>query len=599
MSSYDIQNRLNALRQSMKNINADYYLVPTCDFHNSEYVSDYFKCREFLSGFTGSNGTLLVWSEGAGLWTDGRYFVQAKEELEGTGITLFRMYEEGVPTIEEFLEERLRNGESLCFDGRVVPANEGIELSNILKGKYGNVVTEYDLCDDIWTDRPSFPATDIYLLPEYIHGEAFECKIRKIRKELNSLNADGLFISKLDDIAWLLNLRANDTKCNPVFHSHILIFEEKVYLFVNLSCISPEVSDYLKACNIECLDYFEVYASLSKLTENKKIFLDFDNVSYELYRLIKQKAEVHNIVNPTEKYKAIKNTVEQENMKRIYLKDSVAVTKFIYWLKTNIGKETITEMSATRYLDDLRKSIPEFLDLSFDTISGYASNGAIVHYEATSETNKELKNCNFLLVDSGGQYMGGTTDVTRTVSLGEISDEMKRDYTLVLKGHLQIANARFLYGCTGKNLDILAREALWKYGLDYKHGTGHGVGYILNVHEGLQNLRWKYTNPLNDVPFEAGMTITDEPGLYIEGKYGIRIENVLLAQNAEKNEYGQFMRFDNLTLVPMDKDAIDYSLLTPEEASMLNAYQTRVYSEISPFLSSEEREWLYSETMCM
>lgn len=596
MENITIQNRLKELRKIMQENNIDYYMMPTADFHNSEYVNDYFKVREYFSNFTGSNGTLLVWQEGAGLWTDGRYFIQAENELKGTTIKLFRMLDEGVPTIEEFLKEQMLEGQTLGFDGRVIASMDGKKYEKTLADKKIHFDYDKDLAEAIWQDRPAFPAGKVTVLDEAIAGESVEGKLARTREKFGAEGAESMLLTKLDDLMWLFNIRGCDVECNPVAISYGYITQESAVLFIQKKVLDEQVTSYLKAHNILVEEYENIVSYLEKLPESGKILVDNRYCSYMLYKVLCEKHTLVEKKNPTELLKAIKNPVELANMKKIYLADSVAVTKFIYWLKTNIGKMEITEISAADYLEKLRREIPEFLDLSFPTISGYKENGAIVHYEATPDTDRMLAPEGMLLVDSGGQYLGGTTDVTRTIVLGPISEEMKKHYTLVAAGMLQLSAAHWIHGCTGRNLDLLARQPLWNAGLDYNHGTGHGVGYILNVHEGPQNIRWRFAKGAEEAVIEAGMATSNEPGVYIEGSHGIRIENVVVAMNDDKSEYGQFMHFDTLTWVPIDMDGIDEKYLTAEQKNLLYAYQKQVYEKVAPFLNAEEKEWLRRET---
>lgn len=597
MENRIIQNRLQEVRTLMQANGIDYYMMPTADFHNSEYVNDYFKVREYFSNFTGSNGTLLVWQEGAGLWTDGRYFIQAEKELQGTTIQLFRMMDEGVPTIEEFLKENMAEGQTLGFDGRVVSSTEGKRYEKALKDKNIRFAFDKDLADEIWQERPGFPAGKVTVLDEAVAGESVEEKLRKTREKMAKEGAESMLLTKLDDLMWLFNIRGCDVECNPVAISYGYLTEEQAVLFIQKKALDEQVIAYLKSHDIIVEEYDSIVDYLEKLPEGGKILVDNRYCSYILYKTLSEKHTLVEKKNPTEILKAIKNPVELANMEKVYLADSVAVTKFIYWLKNNIGKMEITEISASDYLESLRRQIPEFLDLSFPTIAGYKENGAIVHYEPTPETDAVLAPVGMLLVDSGGQYVGGTTDVTRTIVLGPISDEIKHHYTLVAVGMLQLSAARWIYGCTGRNLDILARQSLWNAGLDYNHGTGHGIGYILNVHEGPQGIRWRYVSGLEEAILEEGMTTSNEPGIYIGGSHGIRIENVMVAKNDEKNEYGQFMHFDTLTWVPIDMDGIDEKYMTEEQRMLLHEYQKKVYEKVSPYLSEEEKEWLRKETI--
>lgn len=596
MENTVIQNRLKELRALMQKNGIDFYMMPTADFHNSEYVNDYFKVREYFSNFTGSNGTLLVWQEGAGLWTDGRYFIQAENELQGTTVKLFRMLDEGVPTIEEFLKAEMKEGQTLGFDGRVIASTDGRKYERALSPKQITFAYDKDLAEIIWQDRPAFPTGKVTVLDEAIAGESVEQKLAKTREKFVEEGAESMLLTKLDDLMWLFNIRGCDVECNPVAMSYGYITNEKAVLFIQKKALDEQVMGYLEAHNILVEEYEAVVDYLKNLPEGGKILVDNRYCSYMLYKTLCDKHMLVEKKNPTELLKAIKNPVELANMEKIYLADSVAVTKFIYWLKTNIGKMKITEISAADYLEKLRREIPEFLDLSFPTISGYEKNAAMMHYEATPESYAVLEPEGMLLVDSGGQYLGGTTDVTRTIVLGPIEDEIKKHYTLVAAGMLQLSAARWIYGCTGRNLDILARQPLWNIGIDYKCGTGHGVGYILNVHEGPQNLRWRFTDGMAEAVLEEGMDVTNEPGVYIEGSHGIRIENVMVVKKDEKNEYGQFMHFDTLTWVPIDREGIEERYLTEQQRMLLHCYQKKVYEKISPFLNEEEREWLKKET---
>ncbi len=595
MENQMIRGRLEALREAMRAEGVDYYMMPTADFHNSEYVNDYFKVREYFSGFSGSNGTLVVWQEGAGLWTDGRYFIQAERELEGTGIELFRMQEEGVPTIREFLKKNMKEGQLLGFDGRVIPAASGKEYERELGGKGIQFAYEKDLAEGIWKDRPGFPAGTVTVLKEEIAGKSFEEKRREVMEKVEKEGASSLLLTKLDDLMWLFNIRGCDVECNPVAICYGYLTQKETVLFIQKKALNEEVQSYLSGKGILVEEYDDVIPYLRKLPEGGKVLADQRHCSYCLFKVLSESQTVVEKKNPTELLKAVKNPVELANMEEIFLKDSVAVTKFIYWLKKNIGKQEITEVSAADELERFRREIPEFLDLSFPTIAGYKANAAMMHYEATPENRAVLAPEGMLLVDSGGQYLGGTTDVTRTIVLGPVSDEIKLHYTAVAAGMLQLTNACWLYGCTGRNLDILARQPIWNMGLDYKCGTGHGVGYILNVHEGPQGLRWRYTEG-GEALLEAGMNVTNEPGIYVEGSHGIRIENVMVAENYVKNEYGQFMRFRTLTWVPIDMEAIDEKYLTETQRMALYSYQRQVYERLSPYLDKEEREWLRRET---
>ena len=598
MENRVILERLQALRESMKKSGIDFYMMPTADFHSSEYVNDYFKVREYFSNFSGSNGTLVVWQEGAGLWTDGRYYIQAEKELNGTTIDLYRMQEKDVPTIEALLCEKMQSGQTLGFDGRVVSASEGRNLEKKLAEKQVSIAYAQDLAEEIWTDRPAFPAGKVTVLSEEIAGESVADKLARTREKLAAEGADALMLPKLDDLMWLLNIRGCDVECNPVAMSYGYITADEVILFIQENALDETVKKHFADNNITVKEYNEIVAFLQGLAcENESkltVWVDTGSCSYALYKILADSQNLIEKRNPTVLLKAVKNATEMAKMEQVYLKDSVAVTKFIYWLKKNIGKIEINEITAADRLEAFRREIPEFLDLSFPTIAGYGSNGAIVHYEATPESYAELKPEGLFLVDSGGQYVGGTTDVTRTIVLGPVTDEMKRDYTLVAAGTLQLAAARWLYGCTGRSLDILARQPLWNLGLDFKHGTGHGIGYMLNVHEGPQSVHSRYVPGGQEAVLEEGMVLSDEPGFYVAGSHGIRIENVVLVKKDVQNEFGQFMHFDTLTWVPLDMEAIDEQYLNDTTKALLRDYQQKVYEKVAPFLTEEEQEWLKS-----
>lgn len=596
MVNQKIADRLSALRSVMKENGVDWYMVPTADFHNSEYVDAYFKTREFLCNFSGSNGTLIVGQTEAGLWTDGRYFIQAEKELEGTGVTLYRMLEEGVPTKEAFLREKMQNGQTLGFDGRVVDTRFGIKLEKVLQEKKIRIAYETDLADCVWKDRPSLPCHPVMVLDEAICGRTAGEKLDGVRVQMERFGADGYFLSKLDDLMWLLNIRGRDVECNPVALSYAWLTAKECHLFIQNDEVTEALRAHAKKYGITLHDYQEAASYLETCPMEGKVLCDLGNVSYAFYKTIAARAEVLDAVNPTELQKAVKNPVELAHMREVYLKDSAALCKFMYWVKTNIGRIPMTELSAAEHLDHLRSQIDGYLDLSFPTISAYGANAAMMHYEATAENFAELKPEGLLLVDSGGQYLGGTTDVTRTIALGEVSQEIKEHYTAVAMGMLQLSAAHFLHGCSGRNLDILARQPLWDRGIDYKCGTGHGVGYILNVHEGPQNIRWRYTEGFREVVLEEGMDVTNEPGVYKEGSHGIRIENVLVVTKGEKNGDGQFLQFETYTFAPIDLDAIDSSMMQPKDIERLNAYHAQVREKITPYLNEEEAAWLADAT---
>ena len=593
-----INSRIDALRKKMEICNVHYVIIPTGDYHNSEYVSDFFRVREFFTGFTGSNGTLVVTREEALLWTDGRYFIQAELELKDSEIILCKMGEEDVPTIQEYLALNYKQDEVMGFDGRVITTSFAKKIKDAVfdaTGFYCEFNDGFIPYEGIWDNQPKLPANPVFILNRDLSGVDYKEKVLMLRKKMKALKADAIWLSKLDDIMWLFNIRGNDVECNPVALSYCYIDEDISTLMIQKDAVTEELSDFCEKNQIELIDYSEC-DFICSTPENKKILIDPQYVSYRHKSILEKKNTIIELPSPIIAMKAVKNQVEISRMREVYLKDSAALTKFIYWIKNIKDKAVLNEYEVGRMVDCYRMEVDGFIELSFPTICAYGPNGAMMHYEATKESNSKLDNKGFLLVDSGGQYYGGTTDVTRTIALGELTDEMKRHYTLVLKGMLNLSMAKFMYGCSGKNLDILARGPLWKEGIDYKCGTGHGVGYMLNVHEGPQSFRFKTLPGIDDSVLEEGMVITNEPGVYIEGSHGIRIENVLLCHKDIKNSDGQFMSFETLTKVPIDKEAVLVDLLTKDEREFLNKYHEDVYRDISPFLSEEEKSWLRSAT---
>ncbi len=581
----------------MRQKQIDVYMIPTEDFHESEYVGDYFKVRKYMSGFTGSAGTLVVTLSEAGLWTDGRYFIQAENQLKGTGIDLYKMGEPKVPTVEEFIKEKTPEHGWLGFDGRVVNALLGIKLKEALEKKDAKIDASSDLVDAIWEDRPAISKEPAYLLDIKWVGKPRKEKLSEIREVMEEKKADSFILTSLDDIAWLLNIRGNDVTYNPVVLSYVIVRKEECLLFIQPGALNEIVQKELEQDAVKIYPYHSVYQYIQAIPETETVLLSKKRVNYAILSGLKEGITIIDEINPTTTKKAIKNKVELENLRKSHIKDGVAVTKFMYWLKHQVGKEEITEISAADYLEGLRKEQEGFLELSFDTISAYQANAAMMHYSATPEHNAKLKPEGFLLVDSGGQYYEGTTDITRTFVLGPIPDEWKKHYTLVAKSMLNLANVKFLYGCNGLNLDILARGPLWNIGIDYRCGTGHGVGYLLNVHEGPNGFRWKHVPERDDqAVFEEGMVTTDEPGVYIENSHGIRTENELICKKAEKNEYGQFMEFETITYAPIDLDGIDVTYFSETDKMQLNQYHKMVYEKISPYLTEEEADWLKEYT---
>lgn len=592
-----IAERIAALRAEMKKRNIDMYIVPTSDFHESEYVGDYFKARKYITGFTGSAGTAVITMTEAGLWTDGRYFIQAEKQLSGTPVTLFKMGEEGVPTVKEYVEKNLKEGACLGFDGRVINAADGASYEEIVKKKQGTVYVTEDLVGIIWKERPQLPMNPVFILEEKYAGESAKSKLARVREKMQEKQTGIHILTSLYDIAWLFNIRGGDIACVPVVLSFAAVTMQEAYWFIHEEVLSDELKAYCEENGIVIKPYEAIYDYAEEISAEEAVLLDKNMVNYRICHSLKSEVTVISDSNPTELMKAVKNETELKNIRNAHIKDGVAFTKFMYWLKTNIGKMKITEISASDYLEERRREQDLFVDLSFETISAYGANAAMMHYCATPESDAELKPEGFLLVDSGGHYLDGSTDITRTMALGTLTEEEKFHFTTVCRSNLNLAAAKFLYGCRGTNLDILSRGPLWNLGLDYKCGTGHGIGYLLNVHEGPNGFRWKIVPERNDsCVMEEGMVTTDEPGVYLEGKYGIRTENELICKKAEKNEYGQFMEFETITYAPIDLDAILPEEMTGTERKLLNDYHKMVYEKISPYLEPEEKGWLKEYT---
>lgn len=591
-----IAERLSRLRALMQQKGAGAYYVPTADFHLSEYVNPYFKSRQYLTGFTGSAGTLVVTMDEAALWVDGRYFIQAEEQLSGTPVKLMKMGEEGVPSVLEYLS-KLPEGAVIGLDGRTVSAAMALRMEKTLSTRNITLEPDMDLVGDIWPDRPPLPNAPVYVLGVDSVGVSAADKIADIRRVLVEKDADAHVLCTLDDIAWLFNLRGGDVECNPVFLSYAIIERDAAYIFADKSKFHACVQEYLRQLNVTLLPYNDIYEFASKYDEGDAILLSTASVNYTLYDKLYDKAIIIDEENPEQLKKAIKNPVEIENMRKAHIKDGLAVTRFMRWVKENVGKEPISELSAAAKMDSLRLETEGNLGRSFSTISAYGPHAALPHYAPTEESNLAVEPRSFLLMDSGGQYYEGTTDITRTIAVGPLTDTEKKHFALVLRSMLRLANARFLYGCRGLNLDILARGPLWDEGLDFKHGTGHGIGYLLNVHEAPNGFRWKIVpERVDSCVFEEGMITSDEPGIYIEGSHGIRTENLIVCRKGEKNEYGQFMYFETLTMAPIDLDAIDPSYLNDTEKQQLNDYHKLVYEKLSPYMDDGEREWLRKYT---
>lgn len=587
--------RITALRAIMKREGIDYYYIPTADFHESEYVVEYFKARKFITGFTGSAGVAVIGQEEAWLWTDGRYFIQAAAQIEGSGFGLMKMGQEGVPTVMQYLGEKLQEGQCIGFDARVVNTNDAKEFAKIAAKKHGSLKIDKDLLDEVWTDRPALVHQPADVLKDEFNGEATASKLARVREQMEKEEAQYHIISTLDDIAWILNVRGNDIPHVPVVLSFLVIGKEDAMWFVEENALSDAVKEMAAECGITIRPYEDVYAYAATIPEHSTVLLDKRKENYRITNALSETVHIVSKANPSQLMKAIKNEIELENTRKAHLLDGIAVTKFMYWLKKNVGKIPMDEVSVSDYLQSLREQMEGYRDISFDTIAGYNANAAMMHYKAEPNTAAKLETQGMLLVDSGGHYDTGTTDITRTFVLGPISDIQKKHFTMVVKSNLNLANVKFLYGCNGISLDVICREPIWKENLDYQCGTGHGVGYLLNVHEGPNSFRWQY-RPGFDNPFEAGMITTDEPGIYLQDQYGIRTENELICVKGEKNQYGQFMGFENITYVPIDLDGIDKQYLNAEDVKQLNDYHKMVYEKISPYMTPEENEWLKEYT---
>ena len=586
----DIKERIAKLRNLMMERGIDAYIVPSSDPHQSEYVAEHYAARAFISGFTGSAGTAVITLKDAGLWTDGRYFVQAENELKDTGVTLFRLGEKDVPTVEAFLKETLNKGAKVAFDGKVISLQYFRILKKYLGNKEVSFYTDEDLIDKIWDSRPEKPCTQVIVHDTKYAGKSREEKLVEVVKEMKTRGADYYVISGLDDIAWLLNIRGRDVKCNPLTIAYAVVSEKKSYLFIEDIKINLDIRAELEKANLEIRPYNDIGKFLEEIKTGTILF-DASKTNTWVFNAIKVKTIED--MDITTKLKAVKNNIEIENLRNAMIRDGVAMVKFLSWLKKTIKTRSITEIEASDKLEEIRSCGDKFYDLSFATISAYKDNASMPHYKASEENQATIKAESFYLVDSGAQYLDGTTDITRTIAVGPLTDEEKLDYTLVLKGMIDLSMLKFLYGATGSNIDIIARLPLWNAGMDYKHGTGHGIGFFLNVHEGPHRIA---TIP-NGVRLEKGMIISNEPGVYKTGKHGIRIENLIAVEEGEKTEHGgQFMQFETLTLCPIDKEAINISLLSAEEVAWLNYYHKTVFEKLSVYLQGEELEYLREAT---
>jgi len=584
-------NNLEKLREAMEKESIDYYIIPSSDSHQSEYVAEHFKGREFISGFTGSAGVLLVGLKEAFLWTDGRYFIQAERELNGSGISLMKMRTPGYPTIEEWIKKNIKSEKTLGFDGRLFSVNQYNGFLDISKENNFSINMDNDLLKNIWEARPELPKSKIFLHEEVYSGKYASEKLQEVRKHMKEKDAKNYIISSLDDIAWLCNIRGNDVKFNPVALSYVLINENYANLYINNDKIDDNTKEKLKNEGFEVYEYDKIEESVNLIKDTT--IIDPNKLNAKIYSCLSSDVKIINEMNITTKLKAIKNEVEIANTEKSQVRDGVAMVKFIKWLKNTLGKEKITEISASKKLTEFRSKGENYKGDSFGTIAGYKKHAAMMHYSATEATDYELKQEGMFLVDSGGQYLDGTTDITRTFILGSITEEEKRDFTLVLKGHIALSTVKFLKGTTGVNLDILARRPLWNYGIDYKCGTGHGVGYFLNVHEGPQGIR----PDGNSTVLKPGMIITNEPGVYKEGKHGIRIENTLLVvKDINSEEFGEFYKFKTISYCPIDLNGVVIEMLTNEERDWLNNYHKIVFEKLSPYLDDEEIEFLKVQT---
>ena len=580
----EINKRIEEARKVMKKYKVDAYIVTSSDYHQSEYIDDYFKGREYLSGFTGSAGVLVIFKDEACLWSDGRYHIQAEKQLKGSEVKLFKQGNLGVPTYKEYIISKLAENSKIGIDAKILLSSD---INEILSKKKYKIV-DFDLLEEVWDKRKKLPDGKIFILEDKYTGKTYKEKVKEIREILKEKGADYNIISSLDDIAWIYNFRGDDVQHNPVALSFTIISKKNSILYIDKNKLDDKTQKYFKDNKVEIKEYFEFFEDIKKLKGN--ILVDFNKISYAIYEAISKNTLI-NSMNPSTYLKAHKNETEITNTKEIHIQDGVAIVKFMYWLKNNYKKENITEFSAEEKINSLREKIEGYIDLSFSTISAFGKNAAMMHYSAPEKNSTKIEDGVYLL-DSGGTYLKGTTDITRTFFLGKVGKQEKIDNTLVLKGMLALSRAKFLFGATGTNLDILARQFLWNVGIDYKCGTGHGVGHILNVHEGPHGIRFQY----NPQRLEVGMIVTNEPGAYIEGSHGIRIENELLVKEACETEHGQFLEFETITYAPIDLNGIVKTLLTKEEKQQLNEYHSEVYKKLSPYLNKKEKEFLKEYT---
>lgn len=589
----NVPEHIAALREAMKQHKMDAYIIPSSDPHLSEYPADRWKSRAWISGFTGSAGTVVVTEGKAGLWTDSRYFLQAARQLEGSGIDLYKMALPETPSIHDFLLQELHNGQTVGLDGQTYSADDVRTLQSKLGRKGILLNTAADLIDDIWKDRPAIPANPLFEMPVELSGKPVHEKLNEINNRLRQEGADCLILGALDEIAWTFNIRGTDVTYNPVVVSYAFISEEESILFIQPEKLTAEVSEHLKKEGVMLADYTMIQKYLSRLPENSRVFVDMNKTNVSLFDALPPGCTIIEGISPANQLKSTKNETEIEGFRRVVVKDGVALTRFFKWLEEEMATgNRVTEISAAEKLTALRAEQPQYIMDSFGTICGYAEHGAIVHYEATPDTDALLKPESLLLIDSGAQYLDGTTDITRTIALGQPTEAMMKDYTRVLKGAIGLAKCRFPVGTRGSQLDILARKALWDAGINYLHGTGHGIGHCLNVHEGPQSIRMEE----NAIPLKPGMVISDEPAMYRTGEYGIRTENMILTREDSETEFGKFLSFETLTLCYIDTRLILTPMLSVRERAWLNKYHQRVYDKISPFLNDDEKAWLKEKT---
>ena len=590
-----VTERIANLRSLMTEKGIDAYVVPTADFHQSEYVGEHFKSRKFITGFSGSYGTAVIMQEDAGLWTDGRYFFQATNELEGSGIRLMKMFVGDTPSVTEFLASNVKEGGKVGFDGRVLSMGEGQEYEEALSPKNISIDYSEDLIDKVWTDRPPLSDKPAFFLPEKYSGESTSSKLERVRQVIREHGATVHAIASLDDVCWLLNVRGDDIDFFPLLLSYAIVKMDSVELYIDEKKLNDEILSEFGKNNVNIHPYNDIYEDIKTLSANDTIMIDPMKMNYALYKNIPCKIVEH--ANPTILFKAMKNPVELENIRQAHIKDGVAITKFMHWIKTRYDKETITELSSADKLTGFRAEQEGYIRDSFEPLCAFKDHAAMMHYSPCPETDVKLESGAFFLNDTGGGYFEGSTDITRTFVLGSVDNEMKKYFTAVVRAMMNLSRAKFLYGCYGYNLDILARGPIWDLGLDFQCGTGHGVGYLGNIHEAPTGFRWYVVPSKNEHhQLEEGMVITDEPGIYEDGKFGIRIENEFIVKKAEQNKYGQFMEFETITFAPIDLDGIDTQYMTKFEIEWLNNYHAQVYEKIAPHLTEEEREWLKEYT---